>query len=125
MEAFPGVTPLTVTINFASFVVGDADTEYTLHVSGFTGDCSNSFAYSNGMRFTTFDNDNDLWSGNCALLYPSGWWHNKCHNANLNGRYFQPGEYSFTHTLAQGIHWHTCWYFHHSAKSSVMNVRLN
>ena len=39
----------------------------------------------NRMAFTTYDRDQDVYAGNCAILYPSGWWHRDCHTANLNG----------------------------------------
>ena len=40
---------------------------------------------ANGMRFSTFDNDNDNHSGNCATDYDGAWWYNACDCANLNG----------------------------------------
>ena len=39
--------------------------------------------YNNGMKFTTFDKDNDKWSeGNCAASYGGAWWHKICSNVN-------------------------------------------
>lgn len=37
------------------------------------------------MSFTTFDQDNDLFPINCAVLFGGGWWFNACHLAFLNG----------------------------------------
>lgn len=42
----------------------------------------------NGMQFSTFDNDNDKFNGNCAQQEGSGWWMNRCHAAHLNGKYY-------------------------------------
>ena len=39
------------------------------------------------MKFTTTDNDNDNWSGNCAANPKSGWWFNMCDHLNIN---YQP-----------------------------------
>lgn len=50
-----------------------------------TGD---SLSYHNGMKFTTYDNDNDKNDGsNCAVSFKSAWWHRSCHFSGLNGQY--------------------------------------
>lgn len=41
------------------------------------------------MMFSTKDNDNDKWGGNCAASYGNGWWFNACLFSNLNGIYFK------------------------------------
>ena len=39
-----------------------------------------------GMKFSTFDYDNDtIDRKNCAALLRGGWWFKSCFNANLNG----------------------------------------
>lgn len=38
-----------------------------------------------GMFFTTFDQDNDMYPKNCATSFGGGWWFNSCHYAFLNG----------------------------------------
>ena len=44
--------------------------------------CYNNFA--NGMKFSTYDTDNDLNSGdNCASRYGGGWWYYGCYVACL------------------------------------------
>lgn len=56
----------------------------------FGDDPSDKFYTShNGMQFSTIDQDNDKYDGNCALQDGSGWWMNRCHAAHLNGRYYQ------------------------------------
>lgn len=52
-----------------------------------SGDAFNhNAAIQNGQKFTTKDQDNDnFYSGNCAVQFEGGWWFNACHNAFLNG----------------------------------------
>ena len=39
---------------------------------------------SNGMKFSTPDNDNDKEGSNCAVSYRSGWWYHSCFYININ-----------------------------------------
>ena len=68
-------------LHYNQFSIGSASEEYPLTVGRFTGVGSNWFAYHNGMKFSTPDNDN---SGNCAATYKSGWWYNNCHSIHIN-----------------------------------------
>lgn len=45
-----------------------------------TGD---GFFAQNNATFSTKDNDKTLNVGNCASLYPGGWWFTKCHSVNI------------------------------------------
>ena len=71
-------------LHYNQFSIGSASEEYPLTVGGFTGVGSDWFAYHNGMKFSTPDNDNDKSGGNCAVNYNSGWWYNNCHQININ-----------------------------------------
>ena len=45
-----------------------------------------------GNGFTTSDQDHDQdTGGNCATHWKGAWWHNRCHDSNLNGLYL-PGQ---------------------------------
>ncbi|XP_056003562.1 fibrinogen alpha chain-like [Ostrea edulis] len=44
----------------------------------------------NGMRFTTYDVDNDQYTYNCATKWGGGWWFNDCTDVFLNGPYNPP-----------------------------------
>uniref|UniRef100_A0A3Q4BL09 Fibrinogen C-terminal domain-containing protein n=1 Tax=Mola mola TaxID=94237 RepID=A0A3Q4BL09_MOLML len=66
---------------YQSFSVEDEEHQYRLHVAGFSGTVLDSFGwYHDQQGFSTPD------SGNiCAEISHSGWWHNQCFYANLNG----------------------------------------
>ena len=84
---------------------------YRLSIAGFDSDLStvrDSLAVHNGMAFSTRDNDNDLYDGNCAERFLGAWWYASCHHSNLNGFNYNNGslpelkpEY-----YAKGIIWH-------------------
>ena len=84
-----------------SFKIGDErNDKYRLEVSGYSGDAGDSLQYEgdwngnerlgeyyhNGMKFSTFDQDNDLSIANCAYHVLGGWWHNSCFYACLTCR---------------------------------------
>ncbi|KAI3375880.1 hypothetical protein L3Q82_003758 [Scortum barcoo] len=59
--------------------VGSEEEGYPLHVSGYNGDAGDAlvnpksdmalYLSHNGMKFSTFDKDNDKWEENCAEMY--------------------------------------------------------
>ena len=71
-------------LHYNQFSVGSASEEYPLTVGGFTGVSTDLFAYHNGMKFTTPDNDNDNYGGNYAAGWRSGWWYNSCSSITIN-----------------------------------------
>ena len=80
-------------LHYNAFKVGSASEKYRLTINGFTGITpTDPFSYHNGWKFSTFDNDNDGWSGNCAAsrdIYEGngGWWYRNCWSVNLNVKY--------------------------------------
>ncbi|KAM9857017.1 fibrinogen gamma chain [Aulostomus maculatus] len=85
-----------------------------------------SYTSHNGMRFSTFDKDNDKYDGNCAMQDGSGWWMNRCHAAHLNGKYYQGGRYTEKDAGEYGydngiiwVTWHSRWY---SLKETTMKL---
>ena len=85
---------------YSQFVVGDGSTNYRMDVSGYSGDAGDQLSYHSGQMFSTYDQDHDKSSGNCAVTYRGGWWYNYCHRVNLNGEYFAEGV-----SNAKGITW--------------------
>ena len=77
---------------YSTFSVGDATSKYVLAISGFSGNASNTdVAYHNGLKFSSFDQDNDKSSNNCASNFRGGWWFQSCYIFNLNGVYDAAG----------------------------------
>ncbi|XP_076084910.1 fibrinogen-like protein A [Mytilus galloprovincialis] len=68
---------------YKTFVVGDASSQYKLKIGGYSGDAGDALNYSNGMKFSTVDKDNDLHSSNCAKSN-GPWWFKACSYSALN-----------------------------------------
>lgn len=73
----------------------------------------------NNIMFTTDDQDNDKWPGNCADKYKSGWWHKACHYAYPNGVYLAGNNSIF----AVGIVYIPWMGHYYSLKSTQLMVR--
>jgi len=81
------ITALWYSAEYWSFKIGDElNDKYRLEVSGYSGDAGDSLQYEgdggtfnhNGMKFTTYDQDNDNNGTNCASSSGGGWWYNSC-----------------------------------------------
>ncbi|XP_036968583.1 fibrinogen alpha chain isoform X2 [Acanthopagrus latus] len=113
--------------------VGSEEEGYPLHVSGYTGDAGDalvmpnsdmaSYLSHNGMKFSTFDKDNDKWEENCAEMYGGGWWYNNCQSANLNGMYYK-GTYDPEKNKPYEIENGVVWVTYKTANYSLKTVRM-
>lgn len=85
------------------------------------GDCfTTAVGGINTMMFTTKDQDNDVrLNGNCAIVFPSGWWHNECHCSNPNGLYLAGNTYLF----AKGITYYIWLGDYYSLRSICLMVK--
>ncbi|XP_063427384.1 fibrinogen-like protein A isoform X1 [Mytilus trossulus] len=78
---------------YRSFSIGNASTKYRLNISNYSGNAGDGMSQFNGMKFSTYDQDNDKYGYNCAdhVYFKGGWWFNNCWNSNnaaiLNGHY--------------------------------------
>ncbi|XP_067296618.1 microfibril-associated glycoprotein 4-like [Pseudorasbora parva] len=116
LEDFDGRTGFA---QYSTFSVGPETDGYRLQVSGFTdGGAGDSLAYHNGMKFTTFDKDQDPEVGNCAKQYIGAFWYKACHSTNPNGVYLW-GEVT-THN-ATGNVWYT---WKNSYTVSMKSIRM-
>ncbi|XP_056418227.1 fibrinogen gamma chain isoform X3 [Hyla sarda] len=128
------------TADYSTFRLGSEKDNYRLtyafFLGGEAGDAFDGFDFGddpsdkfytshNGMQFSTYDKDNDKFDANCAEQEGSGWWMNRCHAGNLNGKYYQGGTYSESQSSSgydNGIIWVTWrsrWY---SMKAVSMKV---
>ena len=85
---------------YSHFRIEDSSNNYNLTVSGYSGNAGDRLTYHSGAMFSTFDEDHDEHSGNCASIYKGAWWYKNCHAANLNGEYLAAGS-----NKPNGISW--------------------
>ena len=105
---------------YSYFQLEGPETNYTLNVSGFSGNVTDSFLYHHGKQFSTIDRDNDEFSsGSCADIYNGGWWYGACHSSNLNGKYLN-GSHA---TYADGIEWSRTWTYYYSLIEVEMRLK--
>ncbi|XP_034105362.2 angiopoietin-related protein 2-like [Drosophila albomicans] len=91
MEDFYGIIRY---VGYDNFKVDGNETDYTLSSLGkYSGDkddqlrADDNLGWHEGMKFSTFDRDNDLWKDECAKSDRGGWWYNQCAACNLNGEF--------------------------------------
>merc|ERR1712228_902874 len=103
MEKFTTAGEHTATAYYDTFSLEDRIL-YRLNVSQYHGTSGDKLSYANGAAFSTIDNDNDVWTNNCATQYKGAWWYTACHGSNLNG--YNYGSIDTT-PYATGIVWHS------------------
>ncbi|CAL9685471.1 unnamed protein product [Knipowitschia caucasica] len=118
---------------YENFKIGDESDKYRLQYGQYSGKAGDALtggggmveqwsACVSGMQFSTRDQDNDRYhQGSCAQENQGGWWFNRCHAANLNGRFYRKGKYSgeFDNGVVWGT-WRGLWY---SLRHTTMKVR--
>ncbi|XP_071949544.1 uncharacterized protein [Antedon mediterranea] len=79
--------------HYDSFRILDEESKYRLLLGKFVGgNRGDSMSYHNNTMFTTKDQDNDWFFGNCAVLRKSGFWFKECNHANPNGLWIGKGD---------------------------------
>lgn len=106
---------------------------YRLRVSGYTGDAgdalllpgsdTSSHLSHDGMKFSTYDRDQDRWAESCAQVYGGGWWYNSCQSANLNGIYYR-GVHEPEKNLPQQVGTGAAWATFKHANDRLKTVRM-
>ena len=94
---------------YSVFSVDSESQKYKLTVGGYSGSAGDDFGIHNGMKFSSMDEDNDLFNGRCG----AGWWFHKCSSTLLNGEY-RSGN--------RGVFWHR-WRQHNLLKKTEMKIR--
>ncbi|KAK3776505.1 hypothetical protein RRG08_060221 [Elysia crispata] len=108
------------------FRVDGARENFTLHISGYSGDAGDSmnsvWENHDGMPFSTKDRDNDgRYYDSCAAQYHGAWWFNNCFEAHLNGKYYTKGFHK-DYFQRDGIQWNTI-HMYSSLKGVQMMVK--
>ncbi|KAL2083915.1 hypothetical protein ACEWY4_019433 [Coilia grayii] len=88
----------TAYAHYTNFSIASEESNYTIHVSGYSGNSGDSMRYHSGRPFSTKDRDPHPLSIHCAKAYMGGWWYKNCYKANLNGLYA-------TFSENQGVVW--------------------
>ncbi|XP_036814252.1 fibrinogen beta chain-like [Oncorhynchus mykiss] len=130
---------------YKQFTIQSEASRYVMAINGYSGTAGNvmlegatelsgenrTMTIHNGMMFSTYDRDNDNWtpgdpSKQCSREDGGGWWYNRCHSANPNGRYYWGGAYTrymAKHGTDDGMvwmNWKGSWY---SLKAICMKIR--
>nr|XP_029131391.1 angiopoietin-1-like [Labrus bergylta] len=96
--------------------------QYRLYLRGYSGTAGRqSSLATNGISFSTRDQDNDNCDHcKCALMLTGGWWFDACGFSNLNGIYYTVG-----HNIRKlnGIKWHHFRGPSYSLRSTSMMIR--
>lgn len=64
---------------YENFTIAGEKDQYRLHL-GRCIDGDDIMGYHKNMRFSTYDQDNDESTEECATIFGSGWWYNHCGN---------------------------------------------
>ncbi len=72
-------------LTYNTFRVDGPDTQYTLHVGEPQQSGFDYFGFHNGMKFTTRDRDNDIYTGHCLghTDENAAWWFKDCYRVYL------------------------------------------
>ncbi|XP_013105963.2 fibrinogen C domain-containing protein 1-like [Stomoxys calcitrans] len=105
--------------HYDHFAVGSENEKYSLMELGlYSGNAGDDLKNFKGMKFSTFDSDNDASDEfHCAELFTGGWWFESCGLSNLNGRYLK-GRDSST-----GVTWSEWRGEEYSLKFAEMKIR--
>lgn len=117
-----------------SFHLGSESEGYALNVNGYEGSAGDSLVEGSkddgeytshaNMKFSTYDRDSDKWEENCAEMYGGGWWYNNCQAANLNGIYYNGGQYDPRNNIPYEIENGIVWVLFKPADYSLKTVKM-
>uniref|UniRef100_H2YMB5 Tenascin-R n=1 Tax=Ciona savignyi TaxID=51511 RepID=H2YMB5_CIOSA len=93
---------------YHNFSISNSDDRFVLSASNYSGTAGDSLSYHYGMKFTTYDSDNDEATRNCAKEYKGAWWFKNCHRSTF---------------ILQGVNWYTWGGFTRSIDFVEMKIR--
>ena len=95
----------TLWAEYGRFSVGPESGNYKLKVGGYntSSTVKDRIVYHNGMKFSTYDRDNDWDDDSCARKHKGGWWYNNCYMVNPTGLYLSGGK---CNRNSNGIIWY-------------------
>ncbi|XP_031418185.1 microfibril-associated glycoprotein 4-like [Clupea harengus] len=106
---------------YTSFSVDPESFGYTLHLGSFIdGGAGDSMDRHGGMKFSTFDKDQDASGTNCAKRHLGGFWYATCHHANPNGVYRLGDDATPVYI---GVEWYHFKGYNYSLKTISMKIR--
>ncbi|XP_060602561.1 angiopoietin-related protein 2-like [Ruditapes philippinarum] len=73
MDAFEDVSHIHAYAQYDTFKIDGEDSNFRLHVNGYSGNCGDSLSLHDGNVFSTKDRDNDGWPYNCAQILKGAW----------------------------------------------------
>ncbi|XP_053663975.1 ficolin-2-like [Anopheles marshallii] len=106
---------------YDQFEIGNENQKYAITKLGeYSGTAGDSMHNAKGMKFSTFDNDNDISMENCANLYTGAWCYDgiSYFTSNLNGKYLR----GKTKESASSMVWNS-FTGYHSLKMSKMLIK--
>lgn len=108
---------------YSNFKLYSEREQYKLEIGGYTGDAGDSlndpWYGSNLSPFSTYNQDNDRSSLNCASMLKGGWWWKSC-GRGLNGIYLTDPQ---DLTARQGIVWFRWRGWDYTLKRATMMIR--
>lgn len=118
----------TRTSSFDFVNIADEADNFRILAGGYHGTAGDPFHTTNfgdrmqSMRFSTFDNDNDMSPmTSCARTFSSGWWFNNCFVVNPNGIWYSSPTYGGE--TPNGIIWNLWYSKGYSLKSTEIKLR--
>ncbi|KAK7107150.1 ficolin-2-like [Littorina saxatilis] len=106
---------------YSNFAISDSSDNYRLNYTAFTGGNARDSltGWHRGKEFSTYDQDHDSYSGNCAQMRHGAWWYKNCDMSNLNGGY-KNSSYA---PRSDGVIWDSFGGSSYSSKFSEMKTR--
>ncbi|GIY05084.1 techylectin-5A [Caerostris darwini] len=100
----------------------DGEKRYALYDTFWIDDENNKDSMiitHNNHKFSTKDQDNDVYGDNCAQSFKGAWWYSSCHHSNLNGLYLSGMHKSY----ADGVNWRSFRGHNESLDTTEMKIR--